>query len=454
MASRNIALVNAKEVNLGASDAPELAVIPLNFSFSSLITNSEVVAMSSTLLENFINEFATQRGYVTTVTPTVVRDHIENSIQLLEVLAYMLKIQNASKKVDQKGNLVDGVFTRRVIGIKTTKEIFVDGTAHTTSLENNLNLSNSVWAQSYLSILPQLKLPRGFANMIYNRFVGYYALNSGAMESYISYIPIILKNNSDVKAAFATLAASLRTRTQTYPDLNLLMSMIGWNATEAIDLNFTRDLTGNTIVIIDEPDLRQTLLNSYVFWKSILPGITTDADTDKLLYTTDVNNSTFMYEQFASVSVEELINLAIHGGRFIPTGSTGEYPNCIFVQTESGTATVRTALPVGIGNSATISGLVSVDPEIIFRMLSAERQYTMHIGIDPIAEISFSLAGAPDYIVFVALTTALEPSNCFILPSLAQGEVALAIAARETEMLFNDEAMWREMLQKLVLKQQ
>jgi len=235
------------------------------------ISPSSLINFAATLTDPVIQEvidgFSSSRGYVSSVTPSIVRDYIVNSVEALSAIYVLKKLQDIKQLKDGQGRAITNLFAGAPSGGYNDISLAAYDPNVTVSLLGQTNISNAVWANTYLSELSKIRVPHAFGQMIKTLFEGVYKFKSSPVETYVQFWPGNIVAGAVLttpEASFAAKIAAIDSAVSTDSDLLAILQLLDITPDFAMNENFERDLKGQTLVVYSDPLLETMIVNNWV----------------------------------------------------------------------------------------------------------------------------------------------------------------------------------------------
>jgi hypothetical protein len=400
----------------------------------------------NTLLEGpiaeLINAYATSRGYSTGVTYAKVSGYVFESFQLLTLLFHMFRAQNVRNLVTPGGKEIGKILSLRP-SVQFTNSMVADHVLTNTTIstitshvdDGAVSISNSDWANEWLSQLVHMKLPAPLVKTAASLFGVYYQTtgeNGSCLYSFVPQ-PITTSAGVSVETRFNSIAASMAAKRLADPDLVDILNFLGFTNEEVIDLDFNRDLRKQTVKIVQDPAFLSAFINTnfYNFKHS-------DADVDNLYYD--------IYGNFTAMNAPDDVQLkadVVFGARMYK-GDLFEH-FVIKQISDAGTILYNAIFPVPVGIDLTT--VPSVNQFQIDRAIALNaRVAAAGLPILPYSDSDAKVfADSSGNIVNASITNFVnEHANVYLLP----GTFDFYTTAKKAEMIMNN-TVYREEIQRL-----
>lgn len=225
-------------------------------------------------IQDVINAFSSAKGYTSSVTPTIVRGHLEQVIKAVESLIILKRSQDNKELTDALGNSLSGVFNALADGGRQYATIF-GGIDPATVVEPGLtvtfygtgSISNSVWANTYLSELSKFVIPQGVFDFLESFYSGVYKNHASMIDGYFVFWPstiVGLTANTSPETGFANAVSSIDFNLSSYPDLRTIIGLLGIDASPCLNYDWTRDIKGQSLKVIDDPLIPTFFKNEFL----------------------------------------------------------------------------------------------------------------------------------------------------------------------------------------------
>lgn len=240
----------------------QLAAMGIEIGLDKLIKSKTAPYLLDDLEVNFnrvINAYSTSRGYTSSTTGKIMLDAISYSVKMYSCLIAMKRVFDAwNIKTANNIDILPYLNTKYAFSVQSAILAAVHDTPVDPTGYNMVTaISNAVWAQTYLSQLPVIYLTEGLEKMIRYMFGNEFTNNPqfGIGNSTLFNIWPVDSTGVTLLAGFSTAQSALSALYSTYPDLQILLELAGFSPKWGISQDFTRDLTGQTINVVYDPQL-------------------------------------------------------------------------------------------------------------------------------------------------------------------------------------------------------
>lgn len=439
-----IYMVNSQRVDVGATALGREIFVDIRPVGMIHESSTSVNSLLDNQLQDLIDAYATARGYVTGVTVAKVAAYLEASERTLSLITWLHRSQNGTKFTTDTGRNLGATLGSRYQATTPTTVADVanyigDAASTLTALTDDgaLSISNTVWGRDYLSLLSDVKLPRGTVSYIMSMFGVHYAYDEAG--SYIvSFMPDYLLSTNNIDVIIAGLDTVMTNLRNADPDLIDIMHFLGFNSELATAIDFARDQRGLTLPIVHDKFMSGAIYNAYIA-DALAVG---DTDIDMFFDTTGV------YSPVSSVDAADFDANTVFNMLLVRDKITANYQLELFSDDSPSSSSVYCYPHVPVPDGVTLSGLSGAQ---VSRIAIVTQTYIYNNGpklpfgdnivISEIAPGDFQLGntGTPSLAV-------LEPASAFALPTQ---EWDYYVLAKYADIIMND-VEWRSAIQGLV----
>jgi len=225
-------------------------------------------------LEDVINAYSSSKGYTSSVTPSIIRGHLEQVIRAVSSLLVLKRSQDGKEFTDFLGTDLSPAFFsipddgRNWItaygGVSGQK---IDTFNIPVTEVGTSSISNAVWGTDYLAELSKFVLPRKVFDLLVTLYSGVYKNHMApTVDAYFTLWPqnvIALTANTTPEAEFSSAVSTINSNLTTYPDLRSIIGILGIDASPCLEYDWTRDIKGQTVTVFDDPLFDHLLINEY-----------------------------------------------------------------------------------------------------------------------------------------------------------------------------------------------
>jgi len=215
-------------------------------------------------LDTIVKTYSTSRGYVTSVTGKIVANVLRLSMRAFATLSAIWRTQASYNLKAQNGFNVGPMFYRKSVqSVNSSLALcLADPIPSPIMIDESANISNAIWMRDYVSYLNKMYLPKILVDMLSYLYRNAFTAEAGkglGTSSLILLWPI--SGNTSLVSSYATTVAALESQFATYPDLELMLKVCGFDNKSAIEVDFTRPLAANVLNIVYDPIIPRFLEN-------------------------------------------------------------------------------------------------------------------------------------------------------------------------------------------------
>jgi len=215
-------------------------------------------------LDTIVKTYSTSRGYVTTVTGRIVANVLRLSMKAFATLSAIWRTQASYSLKAQNGFDVGPMLYRKSVqSVNSSLTLcLADPTPSPTMIDESANISNAIWMRDYVSHLNKMYLPKTLVDILSYLYRNAFTAEAGkglGTNSLILFWPI--SGNTSLISSYASTIATLQSQFTTYPDLELMLKICGFDNKHAIEVDFTRPLAANVLNIVYDPAIPRLLEN-------------------------------------------------------------------------------------------------------------------------------------------------------------------------------------------------
>lgn len=335
-----VALLATNSVERNTSlDAEKLVVQHINTVPHALFFTNKLGDSDVEYLEAKIAEYETTLGYPAGLDAATVKLFIQYGISAFAELVYLHKLQNLRNLVDADGLPMSKAFNKRYTyganGISdeiVTMRYFYESSAPGVRLleDNPGNISNAAWLllvnRATRSIFVPANILLSIEYLYGSYFSNFYNKDEGhnwlfnfipswSASQYSTKGPAgekVLENTYDL---LLQDIQEIESMIKSYKQLTNFMYFIGITDVPAKGFDFTRDLAGNTIRVVQDDKLIQSLETSVELYLALFDDVfRTNITVEKLIEDNEVVYSpyevyydAFNYEPFLNYDPQDLI---------------------------------------------------------------------------------------------------------------------------------------------------
>lgn len=301
-----ITLVNSRLQSPGGTTASqEFVVTDIALSPSAFVYAGHGESLVGPIMTSLINGFATARGYVTTLVANDINLYLTYAASMLANLLSLWRSQSASQIRTQDGINVGPAITDIVSQTYSTGNLYTQisrNVAPTLIQTEDDGISNAVWAQTYVAEIQNCRLPKSVVELIVKMYSVAYSFKPYSDMGSDSIFLIRPSGTASAITGFNTAVSNINALVASKPDLFSFLDFLGITNEHAIQLDFTRDLKGQTLNIIEDEKIVFALLNAKTFWGSDL----TDSDVAQLFVDYQAEGTTaFDYTDVSNLDMNE-----------------------------------------------------------------------------------------------------------------------------------------------------
>jgi len=302
-----VSALNSLTVTTGTSSGTAELVVATGYMNAALILgDATAYAMVSAQMNSIITAFAINRGYTTGVTAAKILTYIQTSCTAFGILLALYRSQNVAALTDGRGNAISNLFQVRPYGNLTGVQILqhIHNGSEPSMVDDADNISNAEWAQHYLSELPKLVLPVQWIPIIMYFFSAFFDIGGAGSSGhkYLGFYPSVLSGATTMEAEYDTLIATLDAMVLADPDITQILDLFGFTSEPIVNLDFTRDLKGQTLLAIKDPRIHSFITNSQLF--DIMGGAYNDDDVVNTYWDIFGINNIFSYPDVLDINVD------------------------------------------------------------------------------------------------------------------------------------------------------
>jgi hypothetical protein len=309
--SRSISAVNTV-LNPGVTSQVDALSAHYSVEFDQLVSHDLV----GDQIAAFIAAFASSRGYATDVVPQDVIDLVQNSILALSILGVMKRSMDAANLTNSVGQEVKQLFTvtqKNLSGASETSMInnMIDQLAiESAALEDySFSISNTVWQQDYLSELGQLYLPEKLAKLVYYITTNVFESRNTSIDSIVYNVlwPTITRGeeSDDLNVLFLSTMSTINTALAAKTDLRVILTELGMSSVHTINLDWDRDIKGQTLRLVNDANLMYMLGQAYPEFGEDWP-ILSDTYWANTIADPNISGSTFGFNDQIELDFDKL----------------------------------------------------------------------------------------------------------------------------------------------------
>lgn len=336
----SVALLATNSVERNTSlDAEKLVVQHINTVPYRLFFTNKIQGEDTDYLAAKIAEYETTLGYPADLNPDLVRDFIETGIQTFALLVYLHKLQNLRNLVDADGLPVNSAFNKRytmgangisdeIVTMRYFYELNAPGVKE--YADGPRNISNAQWLLLTNRALRSIFVPANILlsmeylygsyfsnfynkdeghnwlfNFIPNVFPGEYRTEGSGQNK------VLLDTHSYLLEHIESLEGMISDNKQ----LTNFMYFINITDIPAKGFDFTRDLSGNTIRIVQDDKLIQSLETSVELYLTLFDDdVDADIEVEQIIEDNEIVYSpyemyfdAFNYEPFLNYDPSDLV---------------------------------------------------------------------------------------------------------------------------------------------------
>lgn len=336
----NVALLATNSVERQTSlDAEKLVVQHINSVPELLFFENKLVSADEDYLNAKIAEYETTLGYPAGITASDVRNLIAYGIRAFSLLVYLHKLENLKNLVDADGLPISNAFNRRYTyganGISNqvvTMRYFYEDTAPGVKehFDSAGNISNAEWLLLINRATRSIFVPANILLSIEYLYGSYFSNFYNKDEGHNWLFNFIPNHSASIYETAGSVGSKKLVSTyehlkQTINDIEELVTEIKQltnfmhfiNITEipAKAFDFTRDLAGNTIRIVQDDKLIQSLETSIELYLALFDDdmdatieIEDLIESNEVVYSPyEVYYDAFNYESFLNYDPQDLV---------------------------------------------------------------------------------------------------------------------------------------------------
>lgn len=270
MPENNINLIgtNAYGKIIGDSGGFDLVKIQANLNLKQLILSDDAVPMFTQTVSQLIEAFATNRGYPTTLTASNIISYFRSAAVTYAYFVKLWSLQNSSKLVDKFGRDISDVFSRRTRTTTPTQDLTG---ATVPPISDTVTISNAVWLRDYAGELINILLPSSISELIFGLFSGVFSMHrfsDAGISSFISLYPELdnVLSTKKTHELFDSNLATTKSILQSSSDMIPFLTFLGLSSSNIIEMEWSRDIHGKTVLIYEDSEFLNQLVNAKVLW--------------------------------------------------------------------------------------------------------------------------------------------------------------------------------------------
>lgn len=255
-------------------------------------------------IDNAIRSYTANLGYEVNFSADDVETLLKTSVELFSFIVSFHRSQTGKNLVDHiTGTDLGGMFFKmRPNNLNgdyynnPTNVDFVSGVVD----YGTQNLSNAEWVQTYLEPLSRVYLNQELVDLAKYLFEGVFseASHDAKRGFFRMFIPgavgsMTATGATDVAALIVSHSNAIKALKAAHPSLDPFMKYLGFDPKFAMDCDFTRDLSGRTLIEKFSNDMEVMLVNSHYDAEQFPSALEYDED-DKRIYTF---NAKHLYDQ-------------------------------------------------------------------------------------------------------------------------------------------------------------
>jgi hypothetical protein len=437
-----IYMVNSQQLDVGGTAVGE-EIFVKHLLINGLHTSATSVnSLLDRQLQDLIDAFATARGYSTNVTVADVAAYLKASEEVLSLITYLHRSQNATKFTTDTGYNLGTVLGSRPNGFTSAADIanFIGDNATTlTPLINDgsVGISNVDWGRVYLSLLSDVKLPRATVSYILSMFGTFYSYDKSG-SFILAGVPAFMASTSSVSTLIAGLDTVLTNLRGANADLIDIMHYLGFNSELAVAIDFARDQRALTVPMVNDEVFNAMAFNGFV--QDPIGGL--DSDVANLFY--DVAG---VYSPLHTIDAADFNANAVFTHTLLRGKITAHYQIEFFASTVTNSLSYYDYPYVVVPDISTVSSFSAAQA---VRARDVQSRYTFNLGpaLPFVDQPTLTEIAPGDYNMNTGLITGqvLEATGTFALPAQ---EFAYYKLAKFADMIMSD-VPWRMAIQNLV----
>lgn len=320
-------------VNIQEVDSPSAmtyyraAMTDINISLEDVFDVSSIVDTIGNSIQDVIDAYATNKGYVSSTTPTDVINYINYSMNALSIIVALFRANNGSKLRAQGGTEISEFVTEFFESNTDDYERIMTGQSFDKQVYK-YGVSNAVWARQTLSSLSHLYLNESITNTILYLFGNVFtaapfaALGNSAMfkvnnhdkepRNYVAgetsadgtYYSSSTSGITTPGSTLDVMLDNMKALKSSKKDLISILKVLGFSNSHPKNIDFTRDLTGQTISMVQDPNLMYILGNTLLDFGEF-PNNDTDI-VNLIVNFYDTESSVFAYNEQVHLPIQEL----------------------------------------------------------------------------------------------------------------------------------------------------
>lgn len=393
MKNYKVQMTSTRSMDLGSTpQAYDVSAWPIMVDLEVMLMDADFKNILADKIQAMLQTFNANRGYTSTTNTAVINNYITLSLEAYATFVALKRSQDASALRDSQGMDISLLLTKRpaIQAFNNRMKMASAFTANGAGLiDDKTNINNAQWLRDYVGELTKIFLPPWMISFITELFSGMY-VNPYNAASYVVAYPKISTWGSRLDQNFATAINGLQNNLNTYPDLVAILNLLGFVNP---NLDFTRDLSGNTAIIFEDPSLILAIENS-----GDIQGYQLDDDVNEL-YRVPTNMNEFNFETQLEVDVMQFFKSFLFKGHLTSSFNTVNGPTPITTsailirkmhgQPDAGVPIVPANCILDYTNSTGI-GTVGVDSLENFKGI-----YSCMVGIDGTfaRKVSMSMPG-------------------------------------------------------------
>jgi len=357
--------------------------------------------------------YGASRGLAVTVTEQNIYDYLVAAADAYATFLCLYRIQNAQNVTTATGLDISLLFEDRVYlnttptaSVVTTAVVANTAVTHITDLTS---INNAVWAQTYLSKLHYLRLPDALIRELTVLFSGYFVQNEGKYPCLVEFLPNGLNGSVFSATVFTnTYIAACAALINANPDLTNILTMLGFSADPIMSMDWNRDLTGQSVLMVSDPYLNDLYVNGWVdaFAQT---EVTSNTDIQYSLRLHNSEQSVFSFDPNVLVDLNDYSFGLLCGIRFQDAYADVRSMFAIQYIDEVGAhGYLYTMFPADITLVGDGGGSIAGVAQAASRLSAAAQRYV-------------SLVGAPSPMFRLAVTVTLDSANAVYSTAVSVG---------------------------------
>lgn len=432
-------LINATLVSPGASGSEqEVGYINGYFDTSGVLLDNGTFAMVDDSITALLEAFGTARGYATTVTVTDIRNYFIRSARAFSILLTYQRYYNGAKLIDRNGKSMSNIVAQRIRGVSLTAapKALIESATVNTSTESATD-SNAIWAQTYLSQLHKLRMPKNWFEFMVKMFSGVHAIADARIPSYLVLYDESLNKSVTHATEFATQVAAIDALLAK-PDLISILDFMGFKPL-GVGLDFTRDLKGRTLFITADAQINDLFGNGSWF---DFCDTATDTDIKYLVSGSMDPLSPFSASEQLEASAETLKHLALLSKRLTTTVNIQAV--VAYYQAGIGWTTSYLINPITIIGVTSDGSITTSD--IVARLTGAATRWVHYCGsnLGYTVNMNVTVASSMASVTLTVTSGVVEGGSTYVIPE----DILWISRVTALDNIFG--VPWRSALQSLV----